>query len=190
VTPPAQSFFYETFANNNHGWSLAGDSVQYRLLVNHSLILVNGNPGTTFVESVPTSNTNLSNYQVSVDFTIELGDKNDSTGLYLRGDSDLDHDYRVDVNGDGTIDVVKEWLDANLNQQTTTLFAPQQDHDLLPMGQSNTLTVIMLGNTLVVEVNSFVLTNRFFLHQRSGCAVYCSWQKLVQGYCFFHQGRD
>jgi hypothetical protein len=155
VTPPAQSLFYDTFANNEHGWSLAGDSQGYRTLTGDTLTLVNRNPDTTFIESVPL-NTNLSNYQISVDFTVNEGDARDGTGLYLRGDSNLDHDYRVDVNGNGTIDIVKEWLDDNLAQQETSLYYPHPVANLKPEGQQNTLTVIMLDSTIVVEINGLV----------------------------------
>jgi Domain of Unknown Function (DUF1080) len=156
TTPPADAIFYDTFANNYHGWSQIGDNVEYRLLTDNMLILVNKNPNTPLIESVP-PNTPFSNYQISVDFSINQGDARDSTGLYLRGDSNLDHDYRVDVNGNGTIDIVKEWLDENLTQQTTTLYAPHRASYLKPLYQQNTLTVIMLDSTIVVEVNGFVL---------------------------------
>src|SRR5690348_8890411 len=39
VTPPAESFFYDTFDNNSHGWSLSGTDGLFRILVNNTLIL-------------------------------------------------------------------------------------------------------------------------------------------------------
>jgi hypothetical protein len=155
VTPPPQALFYDTFVNNDHGWSLAGDSQGYRTLTNGTLTLVNRNPGTTFIESVPLDS-DLSNYQMSVDFTITSGDARDGTGLYLRGDSNLDHDYRVDVNGNGTLDIAKEWLDDDLAQQETSLYYPHLVPNLRPLGKQNTLTVIMLDSTIVVEINGLV----------------------------------
>lgn len=156
VTPPAESLFYDTFLNNEHGWSLASDGGFFRILVDHMLILSNTHPNATLVEGLPTSVT-LDNYVASVNFTINRGSADDSMGLYLRGDSDLDHDYRVDINGNNTIDVVKEWLDTNQDPQTTFLFSPHSDHDLKPPGQQNILTVIMNGSTMVVSVNNLVL---------------------------------
>lgn len=159
ITPPAESFFYDTFENNSHGWSLSGTDGLFRILdqVNNRLILADTNPQTTLVESVPTSTT-LDDYLINVDFTINQGDASDSTGLYLRGDSILAHDYRVDINGNTTVDVAKESLDANQSEQTTMLFPPQHTSLLNPPGKQNTLTVIMLGNSLTVLINHFALT--------------------------------
>lgn len=156
ITPPMEALFYETFANNNHGWSLTSEGGYFRILVDHMLILSNNNPDSTLVESVPAS-TDLSNYVINVDFTINRDDPDDSMGLYLRGDSTLDHDYRVDINGDNTIDIVKEWLDTSRNPQTTVLFSPHLDTDLKRPGNANTLSVTMLGPTIIVSVNDLVL---------------------------------
>lgn len=158
VTPPAESFFYDTFVNNSHGWSLASNDGYYRILVNNTLILANTNPDTPLIESVP-ANTNLDDYLVSVDFTVNRGDTHDSVGLYVRGDSTLSHDYRVDMNGNGTFDVAKEWLDPSKVQpaQTTMLVPPTHASELKPAGQQNTLSVIMLGPTITVVLNNVAL---------------------------------
>lgn len=155
VTPPALSIFYDTFANDSHGWSLGGNGGYYRILVNNTLILADTNPGTPIVEVVPTNN--LDNYVISTDFTINQGDANDGTGVYLRGDSTLDHDYRIDINGDNTIDIAKEFLDSNQSAQSTLLFPRQHASYLKPPGQQNTLMVIMLGPTITVEINNLVV---------------------------------
>lgn len=159
VTPPAEALFYDTFVNNSHGWSLLGNNGYFRILVNNTLILADTNPGTTLIESVPTS-TNMDDYVISTDFTINRAGAHDSIGLYLRGDSTLSHDYRIDINGDMTFDVAKEWLDPNQAQpaQTTMLVSPTRTSYLKPMGQQNTLTAIMLGDTLTVILNNDVLT--------------------------------
>lgn len=155
VTPPANALFYDTFVNNARGWSLSGSDGYFRILVNNTLILADTNPNTPLIESVPTS-VNLDNYVISVDFTINRGDAHDSIGLYLRGDSTLDHDYRIDINGDSTFDVAKEWLDASKTAQTTLLVPPQRTVYLNPPGQQNTLTALMIGSTLTVEINGFM----------------------------------
>lgn len=156
VTPPAISMFYDTFVNNSHGWSLGSGDGYFRILVNNSLILADTNPNTPLVEAVPAS-TDLANYVVSADFTINQGDVNDGIGLYLRGDSTLDHDYRVDINGNNTIDVAKEYLDTSQNAQTELLSPPEYSDFLKPLGKHNTLTVIMIDSTITVEVNNFVV---------------------------------
>lgn len=155
VTPPAESLFYDTFENNNHAWSLSGDAGFYRILVDHMLILSNTNPNTTLVESVPLT-TNLDNYQISADFTLNRGDAHDIIGMYLRGDSTLDHDYRVEIGGNGTIAVTKEWLDSERRPQTTTLAPQQFTNDLHFAGAQNTLTVIMVGPSIAVVLNNYV----------------------------------
>lgn len=156
LKPALLAIFFDTFAANFHGWSLASNSGYYRIMVNNSLILADTNPNSTLVEPFPTG-TNLDNYMVSVDFTINQGDANDSMGLYLRGDSTLDHDYRIDINGNNTIDLAREYLDANQVGQTEFLFPPAHSAYLRPPGQSNTLTVFMIGPEITVELNDIVV---------------------------------
>ncbi len=154
ITPPALSSFYDTFENNNHDWSLSsGEGGYFRILVNDSLVLANTNPRTPLVESVPTS-TSLDNYEVSVDFMMDQGDGLDSTGLYLRGDSNLDHDYRVDINGNNTFDLAREELNAHQQPHTTMLLSPRPATNLRPFGKQNTLTVIMLNSTIAILFNN------------------------------------
>jgi hypothetical protein len=163
ITPPVGSFFYDTFANNKHGWDQSPDSARgyYRILVNNTLILATTDADTTLIESVPTSTINLSDYVVSTNFTIDQDSADDSIGLYVRGDSNLDYDYRIDINGNNTFDVAKEWLDTSSNQvegKTTLLVPPRSSRLLQPPGKQNTLTVILIGPTLVVELNNIVVS--------------------------------
>ncbi|HEX7737835.1 MAG TPA: family 16 glycoside hydrolase [Ktedonobacteraceae bacterium] len=154
--PSRLAYFFDTFAANFHGWSLASNGGYYRIMVNNSLILADTNPNSTLVESFPTV-TNLDNYVVSVDFTINQGDANDSVGLYLRGDGTLDHDYRIDINGNNTIDLAREYLDAKQIGQTDMLIPPALSAYLKPPGQANTLTVFMIGSEITVEMNDIVV---------------------------------
>jgi hypothetical protein len=158
VTPPATAIFYDTFVNNARGWSLSGSDGYFRILVNNTLILADTNPNTPLIESVPTSVT-LDNYVISVDFAIDRADGRDSIGLYLRGDSTLDHDYRVDISGDATVDMAKEWLDASKAARTTMLVPSRHASFLNPPGQQNTLTAFMIGSTLTVELNGFLVAS-------------------------------
>jgi hypothetical protein len=148
--------FYDTFINDYHGWLLGSNGGYFRIMVNNSLILSDTNPDTPLVEAAPTL-TNLDNYVVSTDFTISQGDGNDGTGLYLRGDSTLDHDYRVDINGNNTFDVAKEFLDTKQTAQQTMLVPPTYTNVLHPPGRSNTLTVILIGPALTIEMNNVVV---------------------------------
>lgn len=157
VTPPAASTFYDTFVNNRHGWFLLSTGGDLRILTNNQLILANMNPDTPLIESVPTS-TMLDNYVMSVDFTLNLGDAHDSVGFYVRGDSRLDHDYRIEITGNKTIDVAKEWLDSHQTPQSTLLLPARTTHLLNPPGKSNTLTVFLIDQTITVLLNDVTLT--------------------------------
>ncbi|MGH2508587.1 MAG: family 16 glycoside hydrolase [Ktedonobacteraceae bacterium] len=157
ITPPASALFYDTFVNNQHGWSLSGAGGDLRILTSTQLILANSNPDSILIENVPTS-TQLDDYVISVDFTLNLGDTHDSTGLYVRGDSHLDHDYRIDINGNKTVDVAKEWLDDTQTPQNTILATPQATNLLNPPGSHNTLTVFMIDQTITVLINNVALT--------------------------------
>lgn len=125
-------------------------------MTNNALVLSDTNPDTPLIEAVPTV-TNLDNYVVSTDFTIDQGDSNDGMGLYLRGDSTLDHDYRIDINGNNTFDVVKEYLDANQREQVALLAPPTRSDYLRSPGHLNTLTVFMIGPIITVEINNIVV---------------------------------
>lgn len=148
--------FYDTFISNSHGWPLGSNGGYFRIMTNDALILSDTNPNTPLVEAVPTI-TNLDNYVVSTDFTINQGDANDGMGLYLRGDGTLDHDYRFDINGNNTFDVVKEYLDTNQSGQEVMLVPPTHSEYLRPPGHLNTLTVFMIGPSITVEINNIVV---------------------------------
>jgi hypothetical protein len=80
-------------------------------------------------------------------------DENDSVGLYLRGDSNLDHDYRIDVFGNNTYAISKEALDASSSLEQTYFVHPSHTPLLKPIGQKNVLAVSMQGPTMTVQVN-------------------------------------
>lgn len=153
VTPPSQAVFYDTFVNNDFGWSLSNNAGYIRALENNRLTLTDTNPGTTLVESLPT-NTLYDNYIVSADFTIVKADKSDSAGIYVRGDSNLDHDYRIEINGDNTFDIAKEYLDARNNPHSIILDGPHTRSNLNPLGHPNTVTVVMKGPQLTLYINN------------------------------------
>lgn len=151
-TPPPQAVFYDTFKNNALGWSLSNANGYYRVLKSGELTLGNTNPGVTLIESLPT-NAIYDNFIVSVDFTILKADRNDRAGIYVRGDSNMDHDYRIDINGDNTIDIAKEYLDSNNNPRTTLLEAPRGSPALNPPGEQNTIKLVMTGSRLILFIN-------------------------------------
>jgi hypothetical protein len=152
-TPPAQSEFYDTFKNNALGWSVSSTAGYYRTVKPGELTLMNTNRGTTLVESLPT-NSIFDNFTVIVDLTILKASLGDSVGIYIRGDSNLEHDYRIDLNGDGTFDIAKEYLDSRNNPQSIILFGPRSDSALNPQGEHNTITLAMNGSQLQLFINN------------------------------------
>ncbi|MBV9231869.1 MAG: DUF1080 domain-containing protein [Chloroflexi bacterium] len=157
LTPKVQSqltpqpLFSDSFVDNSNGWYTSQEAGYTRTLSN-GLLTLSGTNHTTLVESLPTSNT-FNDFSITVTFTLLQADNHDSAGLYLRGDSNLDHDYRVDINGDNTYAISKESLDESHNLKTTPLVSPTHTPSLRPVGQQNTLTVMMKGSTLTMTLN-------------------------------------
>lgn len=151
-TPPPQAVFYDTFKNNALGWSLSNADGYYRTLESGKLTLMNTNPGATLVESLPT-NAIYDSFTVSVDLTILKAGRNDRVGIYVRGDSNMDRDYRIDIGGDNTFDIAKEYLDSSNNPHTTFLKAPSSSPALNPPGEQNTIKLVMEGSQLVLYIN-------------------------------------
>lgn len=164
---PTQAIFYDIFLDNSNNWELSNQDGYIRTIVPGMLILADMNPRTTLIESLPNNNA-YSDFTISVDFTIAKGDANDSTGLYLRGDNNLDHDYRIDINGNNTVDVAKEYLDTNENPETTMLYGPRSSSALRPPGQQNTLTVTMVGPQMVVMINQEIVSSLTDSDYKSG----------------------
>jgi Domain of Unknown Function (DUF1080) len=101
---------------------------------------------------LPTDAT-FDDFAVTVTFTLAQAHPDDSTGIYVRGDSNLDHDYRIDINGDNTYDIVKEYLDSDANPQSSILMGPSKVTALYPVGQKNTLQVVLISSRIVVWIN-------------------------------------
>jgi hypothetical protein len=150
LTP--QALFSDNFVDNSNGW-YTSDVAGYTRTLSNGQLTLSGTNHTTLVESLPTSNT-FNDFSITVTFTLLKADNHDSAGLYLRGDSNLDHDYRVDIIGDNTYAISKESLDESHNLKTTALVSPTHTPSLRPVGQQNTLTVMMKGSTLAMMLNS------------------------------------
>src|SRR6266513_1823834 len=115
-----QPLFYDNFAGKSKGWSL-GNAPGYTRTIANSIL----------TESLPTD-TLFTDFMVTMSFTVDKADKDDSVGLYLRGDSNLDHDYRVDIYGDNTYAISKELLNANKTPIVNTLVNPSSTSALHP----------------------------------------------------------
>lgn len=158
IPTPTQALFYETFRDNRNFWALSNQDGFLREIVNGRLLLTNSNPLTTLVESLPSEN-RYSDFTLTITFTIQQSDANDSAGVYLRGDGTLDHDYRIDINGDNTFDIAKEYLDQQSMPQTLMLDGPRHTSALRPNGQLNSIVVTAQGPSMSVQINNMLVSS-------------------------------
>lgn len=154
--PPA--LFSDNFANNSKGWLVGNGNGFSRTLGNHTLTLAENNQGRILPEGIPTTPT-YTDFTVTATFTLPQGDQNDSAGLYMRGDSNLDHDYRLDINGDNTYAIAREFTDPDKTANQQFLVKPTTSPAIKPLGQQNTITVIMKGHQIVLLINSTVVVS-------------------------------
>src|SRR3989440_11026535 len=152
-----QPLFFDDFTDKSKGWYLGSTSGYTRVIDNDSLILADSNH-TILTESLPTS-TPFNDFIVTVTYTLLQANQDDSVGLYLRGDSNLDHDYRIDIYGNNTYAISKEFLDASKSPQVQFLVSPTGATTLHPAGQSNTIMVMMKGPKLVLLVNGTMVSS-------------------------------
>ncbi|TMD67781.1 MAG: hypothetical protein E6I91_06055 [Chloroflexi bacterium] len=149
--------FFDNFADKSKGWSL-GSAPGYKRMIDNSTLRLANSSHKILTESLPTE-TIFTDFIVTVAFTIVKADKDDSVGLYVRGDSNLDHDYRIDIYGNNTYAISKELLNANKTPLVNTLVNPSSTSVLHPVGQQNILTVMMKGPLLVLLINTRVTSS-------------------------------
>ncbi len=150
--------FSDNFADNSKGWSTGSGSGYSSTIVNNMMTLSEANhkiidepiPGNTDVPAT------FTDFSVTTTFTILKADQNDSVGLYLRGDENLNQGYFIDIFGDNSYDIVKVFPDAN---RDTFLVSPTSSTDINPVGQQNKLTVIMKGSKMVILMNDKVMNS-------------------------------
>ncbi len=161
LTPPLAltptPLFFDDFIASGKQWALSGqnDTSGYlRTMDNDQLILSDANHK-ILIESLPTSAI-FSDFSFTTTFTLLKGDENDSVGFYLRGDSNLDHDYRVDIFGNNRFAISKELLNPDETARTNILDGPTSSSLLLSKNQTNTLTVMMKGPFVVLVINGTI----------------------------------
>ena len=151
ITPSPTPFFEDNFVDDSQGWYMSNVAGYKRSLTSNGLMLTNTNTN-PMIESLPI-NHKFDDFIMTTTFTLTQGDKNDSVGVYLRGDSNLDHDYRIDIFGNTMYAISKEYLDTENTPQILYLISPSRASSLKPRGQSNTLTIIMKGSTMIMLIN-------------------------------------
>ena len=151
VTATPTPLFSDDFINNTKGWYISNVVGYTRMLMVSGLELTDTNHK-SLIESLPTTRS-FDDFSLMTTLTLEQGDKNDSVGVYLRGDSNLDHDYRINISGDNTYSISKEYLDTNNAPQSLYLVPPTHLPQLKPLGAPNKITVIMQGSIMQLLIN-------------------------------------
>ncbi|GCE02721.1 hypothetical protein [Dictyobacter aurantiacus] len=151
ATPTPTTLFHEDFLDNRNGWAVSSSAGYIRSMADNKLTLSVAEHK-ILIENVPTS-APLSNFTLDVSYILEKADKNDRVGLYLRGDSNLDHDYRIDIFGNNTITINKEYLDDNKLPQSMVLSTITKIPSIKKIGYENRLEVSMNGPQIVLKVN-------------------------------------
>ena len=150
-----QPLFFDNFSDQSKGWAVGSASGYARVIRDNMLTLANENH-TTLIESLPTST--FDDFSLTVTFTLLQANADDSVGLYLRGDTNLDHDYRIDFYGNTTYAISKEYLDTQNLPQGSFLQPPTFTSALEPTGKQNTVTVMMKGPAMVLIINGKVVS--------------------------------
>jgi hypothetical protein len=154
VTP--QALFADDFADNDNNWDTTSGSGYTRDISNNVLTLADANHK-ILIETLPTDNT-YGDLVATVTFTLVQADRDDSVGLYVRGDSNLDHDYRLDLFGDGSYAVSKEYLDGT-EVKLKPIVEPTKTSALKLVGEDNTVSLIAKGSKFVLVINNQVVSS-------------------------------
>lgn len=143
--------FDEDFMDNSKGWALTNSPDFTRTLDGDQLMLAVTNHN-ILTETVP-GNAAFGDCTITIDFTLLKADANDSVGVYVRGDGLLFHDYRIDIFGNNTVALSKEYLDADKKPQTLEFEKTARVAALASVGKPNILRVIMKGPYIVLQIN-------------------------------------
>lgn len=155
--PTPSALFSDSFKDNSKGWDSSGGSGYARIVGDNALTMYDRNHKTV-IESLPVDTT-YDNFSLTTSFTFLKGDLNDSLGVYFRGDSNLDHDYRVDIFGDNSYMISKDYLDASKKPQVKLLVDVTHTDVLNAVGQMNKLTIIAKDSQMVLLLNNKVITS-------------------------------
>ncbi|WP_376796706.1 family 16 glycoside hydrolase [Thermogemmatispora sp.] len=155
--PDVTPLFSDNFADNSKGWDTTGGPGFSKTIANHALTMTDRNHR-ILVAPLPVQHT-FSDFQITVDMTLQSGDSNDSMGIYMRGDDQLANDYRVDIFGDATYAISKEVTGLDGNTQVRILSGIGSNQAIKPLGQQNEVTVIIKGNRIVLGVNGHLIAS-------------------------------
>ncbi len=149
----AQPLFADTFADNSKGWTLGNGAA----ISNHALTLATTGKNAAVNEFLPVNNP-FGDFLLKVTYTVEQGDQNDVVGLSLRTDSNFNHEYHINLDvANQTFEIGKEYVDSSNKLQEKVLVPATTSSALNPVGQQNTITVVMKGGHLVLSINGKVV---------------------------------
>ena len=147
-----QPLFTDTFADNSKGWNLGNGAT----ISDHTLTLASTSQNSFVNVFLPTSNP-FSDFLLKVSLRVEQGDQNDYVGLSLRTDSNFNHEYHVLLSPDQRFEIGKTYMDSSNKIQEKPLMADTNSSALNPIGQQNTVAVMMKGDHLVLIINNTVV---------------------------------
>ncbi|GER91755.1 hypothetical protein KDW_59170 [Dictyobacter vulcani] len=151
ATATPTTLFHEDFLDNHNGWAISSTSGYIRAVSDNKLTLAVSDHK-ILIENVPSVG-QIGDYVLNFSYVLDQVDKNDKMGIYLRGDSNLDHDYRIDIFGNNTITINKEYLDDNKLPQNDELSRISKIPSMKPIGRENHIQVVMNGPRITVKVN-------------------------------------
>jgi hypothetical protein len=151
TAPTPVPLFSDNFADNSKGWDTTGGSGFSKTIANHALTMTDRNHR-ILVAPLPVQRS-FSDFQITATMMLQSGDGNDSMGIYMRGDDQLNNDYRVDIFGDGTYAISKEVTGADGNTQVKVLSGISANSAIRPLGRQNQITVTIKGDQIVLQVN-------------------------------------
>lgn len=150
----SRHLFIDDFTDKNtyKDW-FTGSTQDYQRQIGQEGLSLTALNHKVLIESLPPSR-NFDDFQLTTAFTFQQGDAGDSIGIYLRGDGNLDHDYRIDIHGNTTYSIVKEsWDPKSQSAHNDYLVPDKTSPHLHPMGSKNTLTVSLQGSSLSLSLN-------------------------------------
>lgn len=157
ASPTVKPLFFDTFIDNKKGW-YTGSTNGYTRVVDSNMLILSDTNHSVLTESLPINDT-FDDFSATITFSLAQAEAQDSLGIYVRGDSNLDHDYRIEVFGNDTYAISKESLDTTNKQQIVYMVGPTRSPLLKPRTQQNTFTIMMKGAKLVLLINGTVATS-------------------------------
>jgi Domain of Unknown Function (DUF1080) len=149
----AQPLFADTFADNSKGWTLGNGAT----ISDHALTLATTGKNASVNEFLPVNNP-FGDFLLKVTYTIEQGDQNDVVGLSLRTDSNFNHEYHINLDvANQTFEIGREYVDSSNKLQEKVLVPATTSSALNPVGQQNTIAVVMKGDHLALSINGKVV---------------------------------